>query len=318
MTALALSTWPSAREDAGEAEWVKMQKRSFSDGVHAWADDNNKFRPFGDSTGMQMKVDTGSCGIYGIYGESLILRTMGVAAAHSTLDRLDLAVLRLEFSSPFTIYLDIKTGTAASTPALPSLTVDTSMVEVPVAKIIVGHGVTTIRAQDVIDQRTWYEPHASVPIGTVLDTLCDSPPAGFLLFHGQTVNSADYPALAKALKITASTITLPDARDKFIRGANGNLGATGGAVNDEITITDPQVPPHHHGPDGSGGATGFVFAAPGAQNNSLGGSTPGGGGQPVGVTFTGIYDQDTGTPDPADPVTITPRYLALNKMIRAY
>src|SRR5664279_5542809 len=306
MTALALSCWPTARMDAGEAEYIKMERRRFTNGIHASATDNNKFRTFGDSTGMQAKVDTGSVNIQGVYGESLTLRTVGVATAHGTLDRIDRIVLRLDKTSPYTIYLDILTGTASSSPLEPTLTVSSTIVEIPLAKVLVGHGVSTIRVQDVIDERVF-----SIPRGTpgVVDDFAGSvPPEGAYICDGALKNRITDAALFAAIGTTwgsgdgSTTFQLPSLQDgRLVRG-----GAPGTYLgNDSITLTEGQLPTVTPGPGGSGGSTGFVFAQGGAQNNSIGGPWPANGS--VGVTFTGIYPFGSG-----NAIDIRPKSATMN------
>lgn len=69
---------------------------------------------------------------------------------------------------------------------------------------------------------------SGVPIGTIVSWSSDNIPAGFLKFDGTTYNKSDYPVLYTRIpnewKIDENTFKLPDLKDKFIQGANNNLG----------------------------------------------------------------------------------------------
>lgn len=69
---------------------------------------------------------------------------------------------------------------------------------------------------------------AGLPIGTIVSWSSDNVPAGFLKFDGTTYNKSDYPVLFTRIpdewKIDENTFKLPDLKDKFIQGANNNLG----------------------------------------------------------------------------------------------
>lgn len=70
----------------------------------------------------------------------------------------------------------------------------------------------------------------SVPIGSIIPYSSTTLPKGFLLCNGSEISKTDYADLYKIIgdKFGAATDTtkfkLPDLRDKFIQGANDNLG----------------------------------------------------------------------------------------------
>lgn len=72
----------------------------------------------------------------------------------------------------------------------------------------------------------------SVPIGTILSYSAITPPNGFLVCDGSEVSKTTYADLFKVIGDTYGTATdtskfkLPDLRDKFVQGANGNLGTS--------------------------------------------------------------------------------------------
>lgn len=72
----------------------------------------------------------------------------------------------------------------------------------------------------------------TVPIGTILSYSATTPPVGFLVCDGSEVSKTDYADLYSVIgdlygKCTdTSKFKLPDLRDKFVQGANGNLGTS--------------------------------------------------------------------------------------------
>jgi hypothetical protein len=129
-----------------ESDWRNFSKYWRGDGVIRSV--ANQFAVFGDSTGMQVKVPTGECWIQGHWGSSTSQKTLSIAAAHATLGRRDLVILRNDFVNN-RIELDIKTGTAAASPVYPPLVQNASMWEIQLGKVVVDAAVVTIAAGKV-------------------------------------------------------------------------------------------------------------------------------------------------------------------------
>lgn len=108
----------------------------------------NDFTVFADSTGMQVKVRSGECWIQGHWGQNANEVTLAIAAAHATLARKDLVILRADFTNN-RIELDVKTGTAAASPALPTLTQNSSMWETYLAIVDIPAADTSIGSAQV-------------------------------------------------------------------------------------------------------------------------------------------------------------------------
>lgn len=72
----------------------------------------------------------------------------------------------------------------------------------------------------------------SVPIGTILSYSATTPPVGFLVCDGSEISKTTYADLFEIIGNTYGTATdtskfkLPDVRDRFVQGANGNLGTS--------------------------------------------------------------------------------------------
>lgn len=81
----------------------------------------------------------------------------------------------------------------------------------------------------------------SVPIGTILSYSATTPPVGFLVCDGSEVSKTTYADLFVIIGDTYGTATdtskfkLPDLRDKFVQGANGNLGTSKDAGLPNVT-----------------------------------------------------------------------------------
>lgn len=130
------------------------------------------FAPFGDSTGMQVKVPTGECWIRGQWGTSTSQKTMPIATAHATLQRLDLVILRNDFVNN-RIEIDVLTGTAGSG-LYPSLTQNTSKWEIQLAKVVVDAAVATIAAGKVIAIQDFTDGSCSYTVDSTLQVVSNN------------------------------------------------------------------------------------------------------------------------------------------------
>ena len=81
----------------------------------------------------------------------------------------------------------------------------------------------------------------SVPIGCIIPFSGSTIPVGFLLCDGQAISKTKYIELYKVVgdlygeSGSEDTFLLPDLRDRFVQGANGNLGTTKEAGLPNIT-----------------------------------------------------------------------------------
>lgn len=143
--------------NAMESQWRAMMRHQIQNGVLRNVDE--EMLAYGDSTGMQVKVKTGQVVITGHWGQVASELTLPIAAAHATLPRRDLVVARVDYTNNL-IELDVVTGTAASSPIVPSLTRNTSVWEIPLAIVQVDAAVVTIAASKVMVARQWGGPQA--------------------------------------------------------------------------------------------------------------------------------------------------------------
>lgn len=108
----------------------------------------------GDSSGMQVKVNTGQVWIEGHWGRCGSIKTVPLTAAHATLARKDRIVARVDFVNN-RIELDALTGTPSGSPTLPSLTQNSSVYESHLAEVAVAAAASTITSGNVTDNRTF-------------------------------------------------------------------------------------------------------------------------------------------------------------------
>lgn len=95
--------------------------------------------------------------------------------------------------------------------------------------------------QKVANNITIENTSYSVPIGTIISYASTALPIGFLLCDGSEISKTDYADLYIVIGNKFGTATdttkfkLPDLRDKFVQGANGNLGTSKDAGLPNIT-----------------------------------------------------------------------------------
>lgn len=145
-----------------EDGWRSMMRRQYRPGVVR--DVANSMNVYADSSGMQVKVQTGEVVAEGHWGAISSEKIVAIAAAHATLARLDRIVWRLDYLNN-NVVVDAITGTAAATPVAPALTRNTSIFEGSLAVVSVPAADTGIDAAQVTDARVWGGP--------VLPTLAD-------------------------------------------------------------------------------------------------------------------------------------------------
>jgi hypothetical protein len=195
---MAQSAWPFENIDTSESQFSQWA-RNIGEGVKG-SSGGTELKAYGDSSGMQVKVPAGFAMVRGHYYSNTALETLTIAAAHATLARIDSVILELDPSAN-TILLTVLTGTAASTPAAPTLTqTDTGVYQIRLANVAVAAAATTISAGNVTDTRTFLGPVAPTSISSSIITT------------GVSDKSANYSILAgdknTYIRSTGSAITI--------------------------------------------------------------------------------------------------------------
>ena len=101
---------------------------------------------------MTVSIDIGKAFINGYYYENTTKLVKTIDIADGVLNRIDLVVLRLDFTNR-EIKTYIKKGTFASSPKAQSLQRDSDMYELGIAQVYIGAGATTITQGNITDLR---------------------------------------------------------------------------------------------------------------------------------------------------------------------
>jgi hypothetical protein len=115
---------------------------------------DSDFQVIGDSSGMQVKVNSGQCWMRGHYGRSSSQKIVTIAASNPSNPRRDAVILRVDFTDN-QIELDVLTGTPAGSPTLPAVTQNTSLWETYLADVTVPAAAVTITSGNVADKRVY-------------------------------------------------------------------------------------------------------------------------------------------------------------------
>lgn len=153
-----------------EDRWRQFAQHWRGNGVIR--DIGTQFIPVGDSTGMQIKVGTGECWIKGNWGQNLSVRTIPIAAAHATLGRRDLVVLRNDFVNN-RIEIDVITGTPNASPVYPTVTQNSLKWEIQLGKVVVGAAVSTITAGNVAALQQFTDGSCSYTVDSGFQTVAN-------------------------------------------------------------------------------------------------------------------------------------------------
>ena len=103
-------------------------------------------------SGMSVQVGTGRMLIDSRWLQNDAAYNVTLQTAHATLNRKDIIVARLDYSGR-AIGIIAKTGTAAASPAAPSIVRNSEYFEMELAEIYVSAGATAITAANITDKR---------------------------------------------------------------------------------------------------------------------------------------------------------------------
>lgn len=176
-----------------EAQWRAMARHWVHGGSGVLATELNKLSTIGDSTGMQVKVDTGRAWVAGHFYENDAQLTLAISSNASGNPRIDRVVIRADFTAN-TIAATVITGTPAASPVAPAITQSTSVWDIPLAQVAAANGAVTIAAGNVTDERPLVGPNMAAmrsPSTTARDLMVTSPQAGMM----------DYQSAARKLEL---------------------------------------------------------------------------------------------------------------------
>lgn len=134
----------------------------------------------GDSSGLNVKVAAGAGAVRGHRYKNTSQVTLAIVAGEGQ-PRIDTIVLRLEYGAVNDIHLAVKKGTAAASPAAPTLTqTDSGVYEFPLANVAVAAGAVTIAAGNVSDRRAFFRDALRRSVGIVVQSTQPTYEAGLL------------------------------------------------------------------------------------------------------------------------------------------
>lgn len=151
---MAQSSWPFENIDTSETQFSQWA-RNIGEGVKTGA--LNELEVFADSSGMQVKVQSGQALVRGHYYQSTAQEVLTITAADLTNPRIDTVVLELDPSAN-SIVLKVIAGTPAVSPSPTALVqTDAGIYQVKLAEVLVDAAAVTISAGKVTDFRTYIE-----------------------------------------------------------------------------------------------------------------------------------------------------------------
>lgn len=123
----------------------------FTDGI--LMPENSTAMQVVENNNMTVKVNAGFCVIQGAM-RTFADKTLSVTAAHTTLDRIDTVVARLNLNQDVRdILLYVVAGTPTENPVRPTLTRTDSIYELGLADLFIPAGTTTISQERITDTR---------------------------------------------------------------------------------------------------------------------------------------------------------------------
>jgi hypothetical protein len=150
---MAQTSWPFEDQNTTEVQYSDLFRRLQTSGVSG-DPTTADLRPFGDSTGMQVKVPAGFAIVRGHAYVSNATETLVVTASAAN-PRIDVVVLELNPTANETI-LKVIAGTPAASPVAPTLTQTTDgLFQLALGTVSVPGSATTIAAANVSDTRTF-------------------------------------------------------------------------------------------------------------------------------------------------------------------
>lgn len=189
-----------------QSNWANYWRGIVPDGVLGGF--GNELEVYAMSDGMRVHVKTGQAMVDNHRAWVTSEKELTIDTADSTNPRLDLVVLRVVYANAkeSKVYVDVKTGTPAAAPVLPSLTqVTGETYEIPLAQVLVEAGVVTIASGTITDLRYVYK----MPSDSVTT---------FSSVHLSPKNDIEYRA-AGSSPLASLEITLPaNPNDTFITG----------------------------------------------------------------------------------------------------
>lgn len=233
---MAITSFPWENVDTTETQFSQWA-RNIGEGVKGSLS-GTQLKPFGDSTGMNVKVYAGQSMVRGHYFISTATETLTITTSDATNPRIDAVVLELDPTAN-SIILKVVAGTPASTPVAPTLTqTDAGIYQQLLGLVAVAAGTGLISSGNVTDSRSF------LGLGSVAWANITDKPTSYssaIITTASTDKSANY-TLTSADKNTfirstgsAITITVPDVLAdgesvQFIQAGSGQITFAGSGI----------------------------------------------------------------------------------------
>ena len=150
---MAQTSWPFENIDTTETQFSKWA-RHIGEGVNGGPDDT-KLKPFGDDSGLQVRIGAGEAMVRGHYYLSTAQETLTLDTAGSD-TRIDAIVLELDPASNQIILKIVQGEAVLSNPVPPTLTQsDAGVYQVLLGLVTIPNSASSILASDVTDRRTF-------------------------------------------------------------------------------------------------------------------------------------------------------------------
>lgn len=228
---MAETSYPFEGVDTTEAQYTTLIRNLVTagrSGVNS-TPAGTELQPYGDGSGMTVKVPAGFAVVRG-HGYNNSAELSLTVQASETNPRIDTVVLELDPTAN-TILAKVVKGTAAVSPARPSLTqTETGVYQFPIADIAVSASATSITSGNVSDRRTYLVDvwtTASRPTA-VLGLFGWNSTTGKLEAYNGSAWADVVPSTFDASVITSGTFDI--GRLPTIAIAKGGTGATDAAT----------------------------------------------------------------------------------------
>jgi hypothetical protein len=150
---MAQTSWPFEDQNTSEVEYSTLFDKLQNSGV-AGDPSVSDLQPFGDSSGMVVKIPAGFAIVRGHAYLSTTQESLAVTNSAAN-PRIDFVVLELNPTAN-TITLKMVNGTPAASPVPPTLTQTTDAIyQMPLAQVLVPGSATTIAAGNVTGVRSF-------------------------------------------------------------------------------------------------------------------------------------------------------------------
>ena len=206
---MAQTAWPFENIDTSETQFSQWA-RNIGEGVVTGH--GLELEPYGDGSGMVVKVKSGQALVRGHYYDNSAEVSVTIATADLSNPRIDSVVLRLDPTAN-TCVLAVLTGTPDPSPSAPALTqTDSGVYELHIADVAVAAAATVIQAGDVTDQRLMFTAWSADLELSINNAIAAKAPLNSPTFTGTVTLPAD----TSIGNVSATELS-------YVDGANSNI-----------------------------------------------------------------------------------------------